>query len=98
MIKIIKRSGDKVDFDINRIIHAIMAAQSNIHISNYDAALQMSLKIQESLSERPDVSIDEMHMLVEMELMEKMPEVARCYIGHRSVRDFLRKTVSGAIE
>lgn len=98
MIKIVKRDGATADFDINKIIAAIMAAQSNINISNYDAALQMSLDIQESLSGRPDITIDEMHMLVEMELMEKMPEVARCYIGHRSVRDFLRKNVNGATE
>lgn len=98
MIKIVKRDGSIVDFDVNKVIHAIMAAQSNMHISNYDSALKTSLEIQESLKERTDVTIDEMHMLVEMELMEKMPEVARCYIGHRSVRDFLRKTASGAVE
>lgn len=94
MVKIIKRDGKTAEFDINRIIQAVMAAQSNLGKSNFDSALSIGLTVQNSYMDKESVTIQEIQSVVEDLLMSKDPEVARKYIEYRTQRDKAREEQS----
>lgn len=94
MVKIIKRDGKVVEFDINRIIQAIMSAQGNLGCSNFDDALKVGMEIQNKFMNHSEVSIADIQNEVESLLMETNHDVARKYIEYRAKRDKEREKQS----
>lgn len=91
MVRVIKRDGKVVDFDINRIISAIMKAQGSIGKSSFDDALQIALAIQGTYIHNESVHINEIQQVIESMLMSSEPDVARQYIEYRAKRDRVRE-------
>lgn len=94
MVRVTKRDGKNVEFDINRVINAIMAAQSNLGKSNFDEALSIAMAVQDRYINTESVTIAEIQSMVEDLLMSKDPEVARKYIEYRAKRDRAREEQS----
>jgi ribonucleoside-diphosphate reductase alpha chain len=91
--KVIKRNGDVVDFDIKKIENAIAKALIN---SGYDRnAVEQAKKIASSVCSKifgEKVSVDEIHNIVENELMDKKEfAAAKSYVLYREKRDIERK-------
>lgn len=94
MVRVTKRDGKVVEFDINRVINAVMAAQSNLGKSNFDEALSIAMAVQDRYINEDSVTIAEIQGMVEDLLMVKDPEVARKYIEYRAKRDRAREEQS----
>lgn len=94
MVRVTKRDGKNVEFDINRVINAIMAAQSNLGKSNFDEALSIAMAVQDRYINEESVTIADIQSMVEDLLMVKDPEVARKYIEYRAKRDRAREEQS----
>lgn len=94
MVRVTKRDGKVVEFDINRVINAVMAAQSNLGKSNFDEALSIAMAVQDRYINEESVTIAEIQGMVEDLLMVKDPEVARKYIEYRAKRDRAREEQS----
>ncbi len=102
-----KRNADIVDFDINKIVHAIMGAMDEISEGGLDDAKHVANLVESALIENftkldsyiPHV--EEIQDLVEKKLMETgFPNVARAYIVYREehaqkrTRDIFKKRVN----
>lgn len=94
MVRVTKRDGKVVEFDINRVINAVMSAQSNLGKSNFDEALSIAMAVQDRYINEESVTIAEIQGMVEDLLMVKDPEVARKYIEYRAKRDRAREEQS----
>ena len=95
-MKIIKRSGTEVIFDINKIITAIKCANREVDPSKQlsdDTIEKCALNVEtECKRKRRLVTVEEVQDLVENELMnERAFEVARKYITYRYRRALARK-------
>ena len=95
-MKIIKRSGTEVIFDINKIITAIKCANRDVDPSKQlsdDTIEKCALNVEtECKRKRRLVTVEEVQDLVENELMnERAFEVARKYITYRYRRALARK-------
>ena len=95
-MKIIKRSGTEVIFDINKIITAIKCANRDVDPSKQlsdDIIEKCALNVEtECKRKRRLVTVEEVQDLVENELMnERAFEVARKYITYRYRRALARK-------
>lgn len=95
--KVIKRNGDVVGFDIKKIQNAIFKALTN---SGFDGdAVELSKEIGDSVKNKvlfrlmiEDISVDELHNIVENELMDKKEfAAAKAYVLYREKRDVERK-------
>ena len=101
-IKIIKRDGREVPFDINRIetaVHkAYVATRGN---ENKAYCRSIAEKVTEQVAgetEKPSFTVDEIQNLVETALMESScKDVARRYIEYRSARDNARRADTNKI-
>lgn len=91
MVRVIKRDGKSVDFDVNRIISAVMKAQGTLGCSNFDNALTLAMSVQAQFISEPTVNINDIQRAIEGILMVSEPEVARKYIEYRSQRDRIRE-------
>ena len=96
-MKVIKRNGEEVDFDIVKIENAIKKANSQVSQRERidEEAVKMCAKKAyvecESLSR--GVSVEEIQDFAENQLMEiKAYELARAYITYRYKRNILRRT------
>lgn len=87
MVKFHKADGTLVDFDVNRIIQTIMAAQEAANSSNFDEALQVAMTVQGRYLHQYEVSKVEINTYCEDLLMDVSPGVARKYIEQRVLRD-----------
>ena len=95
--KVIKRNGDVVGFDIKKIQNAIFKAL--IHSGCDIDAVELSKEIGDSVKNKvlfrlmiEDISVDELHNIVENELMDKKEfAAAKAYVLYREKRDIERK-------
>lgn len=91
MVRVIKRDGKVVDFDVNRIINAVMKAQESLGKSSFDEALTISMAIQSRYLHEVSVHINQVQEMIEDMLMSSDPDVARSFIAYRSQRDKVRE-------
>lgn len=81
-----KRNGNMVTFDKNKIIVAIQKAMLEVNI-NTDRAYDITEKVLDKISDKNEVSIEEIQDIIEETLIEKnYPTVAKAYILYREER------------
>jgi ribonucleoside-triphosphate reductase len=95
-MKVIKRSGKEVKFNIQNIINAISRANTNVEEVNRisdEEILEISKNVQNICkSMKRAMSVEEIQDLVEDQLMEKKAfDLARKYITYRYTRALIRK-------
>ena len=96
-MKVIKRNGSEVDFDIRKIVAAVAKANK--------AAIREELT-EEQIEEIADyinfkcskmnraISVEEMQDMVENQIMAQGAfNVARCYVKYRYTRSLVRKVI-----
>lgn len=94
-MKIIKRDGREVAFDIGKIVRAIKGANSDAE-ERFRLADNEIINIANSVTKkcmeygRP-ITVEEVHTLVEDELMAQNSEIARKYIRYRYQKEIDRK-------
>ena len=93
-LKVIKRNGDIVDFDKNKIKIAILKAMKSVAINNEKVAEQISCDIEEIAKLKKDnLTIKQIEDYVFNELVQKgFKEVAKSYEGYRAVQEFKRSS------
>ncbi|QDH46481.1 putative anaerobic ribonucleotide reductase subunit [Aeromonas phage LAh_9] len=87
MTQVVKRNGSVVDFDIHRISDAIERAVASIDAVMSQSPEEIAKKLSEKLLQYDQITVDEIQVLVENELMSVNKEVARKYITYRYERD-----------
>ena len=97
MLKIMKRDGREVDFDIRKIVDAITAANGyvdNIHKLNEFQIQAIATRIEKILKDSTHiVQVEEIQDMVETGIMEMRGyEVAREYVRYRYKREIARKS------
>ncbi len=95
---VIKREGDRVAFDSDKINDALSKAYSNIyhmkeHEENQESARQVSMQVLDELQKlgKEELTVEQIQDVVEMVLMKSDPTVARSYILYRHKHAELRK-------
>ena len=105
--KILKRSGDIVDFDISKITKAINKAMEAVEDKNEKLAEELSAKVLEKIHNKffykTIPAVEEIQDIVEEVLIEnKMIKVAKAYIlyrdQHRQVRDITQSSEDKLME
>jgi len=88
---VIKRTGEKVQFDAQRIVNAIYSAFSEIYTKNEEEqnnehARELSNIVVNELRnlKKDELGVEEIQDIVEMVLMKSDPNVAKAYILYRS--------------
>lgn len=85
-MKISKRDNTVVEFDLNKIIRAILKAMNEFGISNDNIAKKIAIEIREEVSEL--VSVETIQDMVEEKLMKyELTKVAKAYILYRNERN-----------
>lgn len=85
-MKISKRDNTVVEFDLNKIIRAILKAMNECGISNDNIAKKIAIEIREEVSEL--VSVETIQDMVEEKLMKyELTKVAKAYILYRNERN-----------
>jgi len=95
-MKIIKRSGTEVQYDLSKIVNAINAANKDVEESfrlDEDTILKCARNVEKECREKGRIlTVEEVQDLVENQLMnEKAFELARKYITYRYRRALARK-------
>ena len=88
MQNVIKRNGDIVPFDDNKIINAILKAMDNVDNTDETKAKEITKRVVDRLFDGVEESyvpnVDQIHDIVENTLMNtKLNDVAKAYILHR---------------
>ncbi len=105
--KILKRSGDIVDFDISKITKAINKAMEAVEEKNEKLAEELSAKVLEKIQKKffykTIPAVEEIQDIVEEVLIEnKVIKVAKAYIlyrdQHRQVRDITQSSEEKLME
>lgn len=92
-INVIKRNGNKEEFNTNKIIAAINKAYIGASKEpNLELAREIAKKIEKQATEK-ELTIAEIQQLVESQLMKNEEEVATAYIIYRNERDRERRLV-----
>lgn len=96
-MKVTKRNGEIVDFDLNKIIIAIQKAFENVQEQdNDDIAIKIARLIESS---KTDLSVEEIQDQVENYLMAtEHKNVARAYINYRYLHNLARKNYQDLIK
>ena len=92
-MKIIKRDGTEVDFDINKIINAVSKANAEV-VDNKKLSKEEIKSIAETVSKScsSDISVESIQDLVENELIKSLhADVAKKYITYRYKHALLRE-------
>lgn len=98
MIKVIKRNGDIVDFNEDKIYNAILKAFNEIYPQENNktkcAFIQMKVvdTIKASYSDDESISVETIQDLVENHLMTNYRDVAKAYIKYRYKRELVRQS------
>lgn len=96
MIKVIKRNGQKVDFDWSKITNAILKAYNEIYgeQTNYpNYCITIAKNIEEVARECDNIlTVEDIQDLVEDQLMEYDRLVSKAYIKYRYKRGVLRSS------
>lgn len=95
VISIIKRNGNKVDFDRNKIVEAILKANKDVQ-GRQKASVKLAKEIAKNIeenSEKQKLTVEEIQDMVEKELMtaEKF-DLAKAYILYREKRSIVRQS------
>lgn len=94
MIKVLKRNGQIVEFNKNKIIEAINKAFLEVDNQLYedDTAIDIANEIEQAWKSKEPLSVETIQDLVEDYLMRSSrPDVARAYIRYRYKREIARK-------
>lgn len=95
--KVIKRNGEEVSFDVNKILNAIRAANKEIEpihkLNEYQiAAVGKNVRSQIEAAQHA-ISVEDIQDMVERGIMEMRGyEVAQKYVRYRYVRELARKS------
>ena len=95
MIKVLKRNGQIVDFNKNKIIEAINKAFLEVDDQLYedDTAIDIANEIEQAWKSEEPLSVETIQDLVEEYLMRsERKDVARAYIRFRYKKEILRQT------
>ena len=91
---VIKRNGTEVDFDVNKIIHAIEGANKEVKPLDRLApqVIEQIAREVEATAKfiNRSVGVEEIQDLVERKLMEHNYDVAKCYVRYRYDREKIR--------
>lgn len=98
-MKIIKRNGEEVDFDINKIITAVSKANNEVPLSDQltnKQILEIADKIQKQCEdENHEMNVEAIQDLVEDAIMEASAfTIAKKYITYRYQHELMRKSNS----
>jgi len=89
---VIKRDGCRVPFSGMRIIEAVAKAAEAVGVKDLAYCAQVAEQVAQHLSERDEVAIGDIQLLVENQLMAgPHKEMARAYIEYRHDRDLARE-------
>ena len=90
---VIKRNGDKVEFDKDKIFNAILKAYNEVNPSNDNVsnALNDCIKVCNSIAAQ-EISVEQIQDIVEGILMESDKAVAKAYITYRYRRELARRS------
>ncbi|MDO5717189.1 MAG: adenosylcobalamin-dependent ribonucleoside-diphosphate reductase [Tissierellia bacterium] len=92
MVQVIKRDGREVDFQEEKIALAVEKAMAETEGGvDHEVASAIAKSAFETFKEVPQVTIEEIQDMVEIELMKVRPEVAKKYIIYREERARLRE-------
>ena len=98
MLKIIKRNGEEVSFDRQKIIDAVNGAMLEVDGQLYetDTAKEIASDIEKRIRmSKTPVGVEAIQDWVELELMvSERPDVARAYIRYRYKKEVARETQS----
>jgi ribonucleoside-triphosphate reductase len=87
-MKVVKRDGQKVNFDANKIVCAINKAAI---ASKEDVSTKFALEVVNKIVDLDkDLQVEEIQDLVEKELMKTYPDMAKNYILYRDMRNIER--------
>ena len=87
-MKVVKRDGQKVNFDANKIVCAINKAAI---ASKEDVSTKFALEVVNKIVDlNKDLKVEEIQDLVEKELMKTYPDMAKNYILYRDMRNIER--------
>ena len=91
-MKVVKRDGSKVDFELQKIIDAIMKAMKNgSGIIKPKIAENIAYEIFEENKDKDEISIYEIERIVFDKLITKKQRLtAKAYEGYRRIREFQR--------
>lgn len=93
-----KRNGNIVTFDKNKIIVAIQKAMLEVNI-NTDRAYDITEKVLDKISDKNEISIEEIQDIIEETLIEKnYPTVAKAYILYRDERKRKRESAKHPLD
>ena len=93
-----KRNGNMVAFDKNKIIVAIQKAMLEVNI-NTDRAYDITEKVLNKISDKNEISIEEIQDIIEETLIEKnYPTVAKAYILYRDERKRKRESAKHPLD
>lgn len=101
MKKVIKRTGECVNWNRDKVIIAINKAMKSIGITKYDISEKISNDIEELVIQVGELSVRQIEGKVYHSLIEYgCPDVARAYEGYRSIQEYKRKnnTTDSSIE
>ena len=96
-MKVIKRSGEEVKFDIQKIINAVKAANEQVEINDKISDEQIQALADRVTAQckkiKRSMNVEEIQDLVENELMNlQAHNLARKYITYRYTRELVRKS------
>lgn len=91
-MKVVKRNGNLVDFDKNKIYNAIMKAMKNgSGIVKPNIAKKIADEIEEEFSDRDEIRISEIETTVFYKLITKKQKItAKAYESYRAIQEFKR--------
>ena len=91
-MKVVKRNGNLVDFDKNKIYNAIMKAMKNgSGIVKPNIAKKIADEIEEEFSDRDEIRISEIETTVFDKLITKKQKItAKAYESYRAIQEFKR--------
>ena len=99
-MKVIKRNGKYVDFDREKIVHAISKAYKDVYETDTIApyAEEIAASIEEAVrADDEDIEVEDIQDMVEDMLMEVDRLAAKAYIKYRYKRKMARNTTDNTI-
>ena len=92
-MQVVKRNGDVVPYDYNRILNAIKAARDSVNLPVSDDKLRkVADAVEDVIQNYEKISVEEIQDVVEMKLMTfGLNEVARHYVLYRQKHSIRRQ-------
>lgn len=96
MITVVKRNGNRVNFDKNKISSAILKAMKNgSGIVKPKIAESIANEIEQENEDKQELKISDIETLVYSKLISKKQKLtAKAYEGYRSIREFQRESAN----